>query len=72
MQANQNPTYQEAKKISDKITKELFKKTQNIPKREITYEEAVDDVEIMVQINQLVQEMIERRNSRYLANIPPN
>jgi len=68
MQANQNPTYQEAKKISDKITKELFKNTQNIPKREVTYEEAVDDVEIMVQINQLVQQMIERRNSRYLTN----
>lgn len=68
MQANQNPIYEEAKKISDKITKELFKNTQNIPKREVTYEEAVDDVEIMVQINQLVQEMIERRNSRYLTN----
>jgi hypothetical protein len=72
MQANQNPTYQEAKKISDKITKELFKNTENIPKREITYQEAFDDVEIMVQISLLVQEMIERRNSRYLANILPN
>jgi hypothetical protein len=68
MQANQNPTYQEAKKISDKITKELFKDTQNIPKRDVTYQEAVDDVEIMVQINLLVQQMIERRNSRYLTN----
>ena len=68
MQANQNTTYQEAKKISAKITKELFKNTENIPKREVTYEEAVQDIEIMVQINQLVQEMIERRNSRYLTN----
>jgi hypothetical protein len=72
MQANQNPIYQEAKKISDKITNELFKNTENIPKREITYQEAFDDVEIMVQISLLVQEMIERRNSRYLANILPN
>jgi hypothetical protein len=72
MQANQNPIYQEAKKISDKITEELFKNTENIPKREITYQEAFDDVEIMVQISLLVQEMIERRNSRYLTNILPN
>lgn len=72
MQANQNPIYKEAKKISDKITKELFKNTENIPKREVTYQEAMEDIEIMVQINLLVQEMIERRNLRYLANILPN
>ena len=68
MQANQNPIYQEAKKISSKITNELFKNTVNIPKREISYQEAMEDIEIMVQINLLVQEMIERRNSRYLIN----
>jgi hypothetical protein len=72
MQINQDSIYQEAKKITNKVVNELFKNTQNIPKREITYVEAVDDVEIMVQIHELVQTMIERRNSRYLANIPPN
>ena len=72
MQVNQNPEYQEAKKITNMVTKELFKNNQNIPKREVTYEEAMDDVEIMAQIHELVQAMIERRNSRFLINIPPN
>jgi len=66
MQVNQADSYLEAKNITNNITKELFKNYKNIQKREPTYEEAIIDVEIMVQINQLVQKMIERRNSRII------
>jgi hypothetical protein len=66
MQVNKSPTYLEAKNITNNITHEIFKNFKNIPKREITYEEAMIDVEIMVQVHQLVQEMIERRNSRII------
>jgi len=66
MQVNQSDSYLEAKNITNNITKELFKNYKNIQKREPTYEEAIIDVEIMVQINQLVQKMIERRNSRII------
>jgi len=69
MQVNQSPTYQEAKQIVDSVTKKIFKNYKDAAnKREITYQEAVDDVEYMVQIHQLVQIMLERVNSRILPN----
>jgi len=69
MQVNQSPTYQEAKKITDSITKKIFQNYKNAPnKHQPTYEEAMYDVEYMVQINQLIQTMIERVNSRILPN----
>jgi hypothetical protein len=67
MNSNQNTPQKEAKKISDLVTKEIFKNYKDMQKREITYQEAMDDVEYMVQINQLIQIMIERRNERIIS-----
>ena len=64
---NQNPVYQEAKKFTSIITKKLFE-NKNVVYREITYQEAEEDIEYMVQINILIQTMIERRNSRIVQN----
>ena len=64
---NQDPVYQEAKKFTNIITKKLFE-NKNVVYREITYQEAEEDIDYMVQINILIQTMIERRNSRIVQN----
>lgn len=69
MQVNQSPIYQQAREITDSVTKKIFKNYKDASnKREVTYQEAMDDVEYMVQIHQLVQIMLERVNSRILPN----
>ena len=69
MQVNQSPLYQEAKKIVNSVTKKIFENYKDAPnKREATYGEAMEDVEYMVQIHQLVEIMLERANSRILPN----
>ena len=68
MQVNHPPTYYEAKIITDNVTKNIFLNYKNTPHREISYQEAEEDVEYMVKINQLIEEMIKRRNSRILPN----
>jgi len=69
MQVNQSPAYHETKKIVNTVTKKIFDNYKNATnKREATYEEAMEDVEYMVQIHQLVQTMLERANSRILPN----
>jgi hypothetical protein len=64
---NQDPVYQEAKKFNKMITKKLFE-NKNVVYRDITYQEAEEDIDYMVQINLLIQTMIERRNSRIVLN----
>ena len=64
---DQNSVGQEAKKFSKMITEKLFE-NKNVVYRDITYQEAEEDIDYMVQINLLIQTMIERRNSRIVLN----
>ena len=70
MPVNKSASYTEAKNICNVVTHNIFKDYKDKPKREITYEEACDDVEYMVQIHQLIEEMIKRRDSRLLNANP--
>ena len=69
MQVNQSPTYQQAREITNLVTKKIFKNYKDAAnKRQISYQEASDDLEYMVEIHQLVQIMLERVNSRIFSN----
>ena len=60
MQVNKSNEYKQAIKISNTIIKKVFKNYKNAPnKREITEAEAIEDVELMVQIHQLIQTYLE-------------
>jgi len=61
MQVNKSESHLEAKKIMENITNDIF---NNISLRKVTHEEAIDDIDIMVKIHQLVHEMIKRRDLR--------
>ena len=61
-----NEVTEEAKHLSDKLIKDLYSDYKQSEENSLSMQDAMDNVEDIVQITEILQRLISRRNTSYV------